>query len=70
MKKIAELLVCFLHPVAVVLVWLNVLVRPDLSRNAKIAWAVLALVPVVPFAYVLSGGELWERAERPAPHRR
>ena len=26
MKKIAELLVCFLHPIAVVLVWLNVLV--------------------------------------------
>ena len=41
MKKLAELLVCFLHPVAVVLVWLNVLVRPDLCRNAKIAWAVL-----------------------------
>jgi len=66
MKKVAELLVCFLHPVAVVLVWLNVLVRPDLSRNAKIVWAVLALVPVVPFVYVLSGGELWERSQ-PAP---
>jgi uncharacterized membrane protein YhaH (DUF805 family) len=63
-KKIAELLVCFLHPVAVVLVWLNVLVRPDLSRTAKIVWAVLALVPVVPFVYVLTGGELWERSER------
>ena len=64
MKKIAELLVCFLHPIAVVLVWLNVLVRPDLSRTAKIVWAVLALVPVVPFVYVLTGGELWERSER------
>jgi len=63
-KKIAELLVCFLHPIAVVLVWLNVLVRPDLSRTAKIVWAVLALVPVVPFVYVLTGGELWERSER------
>ena len=60
MKKLAELLVCFLHPIAVVLVWLNVLVRPDLSRNAKIAWAVLVLIPVVPFVYVLTGGELWE----------
>jgi len=65
-KKLAELLVCFLHPVAVVLVWLNVLVRPDLSRNAKIVWAVLALVPIVPFAYVLTGGELWEGRERTA----
>jgi uncharacterized membrane protein YhaH (DUF805 family) len=63
-KKLAELLVCFLHPVAVVLVWLNVLVRPDLSRNAKIVWAVLALVPIVPFAYVLTGGELWEGRQR------
>ena len=66
MKKIVELLVCFLHPVAVVLVWLNVLVRPDLSRNAKIAWAVLALVPIVPFVYVLTGGELWESSKSPA----
>jgi uncharacterized membrane protein YhaH (DUF805 family) len=63
-KKLAELLVCFLHPVAVVLVWLNVLVRPDLSRNAKIAWAVLVLIPVVPFVYVLTGGELWEGTKR------
>ena len=60
MKKLAELLVCFLHPIAVVLVWLNVIVRPDLTRNAKIAWAVLVLIPIVPFAYVLTGGELWE----------
>jgi uncharacterized membrane protein YhaH (DUF805 family) len=62
-KKLAELLVCFLHPVAVVLVWLNVIVRPDLTRNAKIAWAVLVLVPIVPFVYVLTGGELWESQE-------
>jgi hypothetical protein len=66
MKKIAELLVCFLHPIAVVLVWLNILVRPELSGTAKIVWAVLALVPVVPFVYVLSGGELWESSSSPA----
>jgi hypothetical protein len=66
MKKIAELLVCFLHPIAVVLVWLNLLVRPELSGTAKIVWAVLALVPVVPFVYVLTGGELWESSNAPA----
>ena len=66
MKKIAELLVCFLHPIAVVLVWLNVLVRPELSGTQKIVWAVLALVPVVPFVYVLTGGELWESSKSPA----
>jgi hypothetical protein len=65
MKKIAELLVCFIHPVAVVLVWLNLVVRPELSGTAKIVWAILALVPVVPFVYVLTGGELWERSEKP-----
>jgi hypothetical protein len=65
MKKIAELLVCFLHPIAVVLVWLNILVRPELSGTAKIVWAVLALVPVVPFVYVLTGGELWESSSSP-----
>jgi uncharacterized membrane protein (DUF485 family) len=63
-KKLAELLVCFLHPIAVVLVWLNVIVRPDLTRTAKIAWAVLVLVPIVPFVYVLTGGELWESRKR------
>ena len=66
MKKVAELLVCFLHPVAVVLVWLNLVVRSDLSGTAKVVWGVLALVPVVPFVYVLTGGELWERSDRPA----
>ena len=65
MKKIAELLVCFLHPIAVVLVWLNLIVRPELSGTAKIVWAVLALVPVVPFVYVLTGGELWESSSSP-----
>lgn len=59
MKKVLELLVCFLHPIAVVLVWLNLVVRSDLSGGAKALWAVLALIPIVPFGYVLTGGELW-----------
>jgi hypothetical protein len=70
MKKIAELLVCFLHPIAVVLVWLNLIVRPELSGSAKIVWAVLVLIPIVPFIYVLTGGELWEgKPKTPAPRR-
>jgi len=59
MKKILELLVCFLHPVAVVLGWVNLLGRRDLSGGAKLAWAIFLLVPIVPFLYVLTGGELW-----------
>ena len=59
MKKILELLVCFLHPIAVVLLWLNLLGRGDLTRGAKLAWGIFALIPLVPFLYVLTGGDLW-----------
>ena len=48
MKKLLEVLVCFLHPLAVVLAWINLLGRSDLSGLAKLAWAVFMIVPVVP----------------------
>ena len=59
MKKLLELLLCFLHPLAVVLAWINLLGRSDLSGVQKLAWGVFMIVPVVPFVYVLTGGELW-----------
>jgi hypothetical protein len=59
MKKLLELLVCFLHPIAVVLVWLNLVVREDLDGGKKAIWAILSLIPIVPFVYVLTGGSLW-----------
>lgn len=59
MKKILELLVCFLHPVAVVLIWVDLLTRRDISGAAKLAWGLFAIVPLVPFLYVLVGGDLW-----------
>lgn len=59
MKKILELLVCFLHPVAVVLIWIDLLTRRDIGDVAKLAWGIFALVPLVPFLYVLTGGDLW-----------
>ncbi len=59
MKKILELLVCILHPVAVILMWVNLVRRTDLSTLAKVAWAVFGLIPLVPFLYVLTGGDLW-----------
>jgi len=59
MKKLIELLICFLHPIAVVLIWLDLLTRRDIGTVAKLAWAVCSLVPLVPFLYVLTGGELW-----------
>jgi hypothetical protein len=59
MKKLLELLVCFVHPLAVVLAWINLAGRSDLGGVRKLAWAVLLIVPIVPFVYVLTGGDLW-----------
>ena len=59
MKKLLELLVCFLHPVAVILMWVDLATRSDQSTLAKVAWAVFGLIPLVPFLYVLTGGDLW-----------
>ena len=59
MKKLLELLVCILHPVAVILMWVNLAGRTDLSFPAKLVWAVFGLIPFVPFLYVLTGGDLW-----------
>jgi hypothetical protein len=59
MKKLFELLVCFLHPIAVVLIWIDLATRPGMRRGPKLAWAILAIIPLVPFIYVLTGGDLW-----------
>jgi hypothetical protein len=59
MKKLFEFGVCFLHPLAVVLMWIDLATRPDMGRGAKLAWAIFALIPLVPFIYVLTGGDLW-----------
>jgi hypothetical protein len=59
MKKLLEVLVCILHPIAVVLIWIDLLTRRDLSGLAKLAWAIFAIIPLIPFVYVLTGGDLW-----------
>ncbi len=59
MKKLLELLVCFLHPIAVVLMWIDLATRPGMSAGAKLAWGIFGLIPLVPFLYVLTGGDLW-----------
>lgn len=59
MKKLLELLVCFVHPVAVILIWVDLLKRSDVPEHAKVIWAIFALVPAVPFLYVLISGDLW-----------
>ena len=59
MKKIIELLVCLLHPLAVVLIWIDLLTRRNIGTVAKLTWAIFSLIPLVPFLYVLTGGDLW-----------
>ncbi len=57
MKKILELVLCILHPIAVVLIWINLVLRRDLGLIAKLTWAIAAVVPFVPFVYVLTGND-------------
>jgi len=59
MKKLVELLLCFLHPLAVVLMWINLASRTDLSGTHKLVWGIFGLIPLVPFVYVLTGGDLF-----------
>lgn len=56
MKKILELLLCILHPVAVVLIWITLPFRSEpRGLVPKLAWGVACIVPFVPFLYVLTG---------------
>ena len=59
MKKLIEVLICFLHPIAVILIWIDLATRRDIGTGPKIAWAIFSIVPLVPFVYVLTSGDLW-----------
>jgi len=62
MKLLIEILIAIvLHPIAVILVWLDLLSRSDIGRAKKVVWAVVALVwGIGPILYILVGdGELW-----------
>jgi hypothetical protein len=62
MKLLIEvILALILHPVAVVLTWINIAGRADLNGTQKILWAVVALLwGVGPILYILlGGGDLW-----------
>ena len=58
MKLLLELIISWLlHPVAVVLAWINIAGRSDLKTSQKIIWAVVSLVwGLGPTLYVLVGG--------------
>ena len=50
---------CLFHPIALVLMWIDLATRPRMGTGAKLAWAVFGLIPLVPFLYVITGGDLW-----------
>ncbi|HEY8296820.1 MAG TPA: PLDc N-terminal domain-containing protein [Candidatus Baltobacteraceae bacterium] len=62
MKLVLEILLsAILHPIAVVLAWINLAGRDDLSTVQKVLWALLCLLwGVGPILYMLlGGGTLW-----------
>jgi hypothetical protein len=56
-RKILELLLCFLHPIAVVLIWIELLHRDDMGSFRKVMWALLVMIPFVPFIWVVLGND-------------
>jgi hypothetical protein len=62
-KLLLEILVSIiLHPVAVVLAWINLAGRSDLDIVGKVIWAIVILLAwgIGPILYILiGGGTLW-----------
>jgi hypothetical protein len=62
MKLLFEILVSVvLHPIAMVLMWINLAGRSDMSVGKKIIWVIVSILwGVGPILYVLVGdGKLW-----------
>lgn len=62
MKLLIEILLSiFLHPIAMVLMWINLLGRGDMDATKKLIWFLVGLLwGVGPILYVLIGdGALW-----------
>lgn len=62
MKLLLEIVISWLlHPLAVILTWINIARRRDLKRSQKLVWGVVCLVwGLGPTLYILVGdGTLW-----------
>jgi hypothetical protein len=62
MKLLFEILISiFLHPIAMILMWINLLGRGDMTTSVKIVWvAVSILWGLGPILYILAAeGALW-----------
>jgi len=44
-------------PIAVFLIWITVWFNKNLNTGQKIVWAIVSIVPLVPFVYVLTGND-------------
>lgn len=62
MKLLVEILLSiFLHPIAMILMWVNLLGRTDMSGFKKAVWFVVSLLwGLGPIVYLLvAEGDLW-----------
>lgn len=62
MKLLIEILLSLiLHPIAMILMWINLAVRPDLSGTRKAIWFIVSLIwGLGPILYILiENGEFW-----------
>jgi hypothetical protein len=62
MKLLLEILLSiFLHPIAMVLMWINLIARGDMAGGTKFVWFVVSIIwGLGPILYVLvAEGSLW-----------
>jgi hypothetical protein len=61
-KLVLEILLAiFLHPIAAILMWINIAARSDLNGMQKLIWVITGILwGIGPILYFLvGGGELW-----------
>lgn len=62
MKLLFEILISvFLHPIAMILMWINLIARGDMATYKKIIWFVVSIIwGLGPILYlVVAEGSLW-----------
>jgi hypothetical protein len=62
MKLLLEILLSiFLHPIAMILMWINLIARGDMTTFVKIVWFVVSIIwGLGPILYILAAeGSLW-----------
>ncbi len=62
MKLLLEILLSvILHPIAMILMWINLIARGDLSTFTKIVWFIVSIIwGLGPILYILvAEGALW-----------